>query len=126
MKSFKDLSKLTSVIRENFDNLAESILTNTHSKFVVKEIQGGRNKDKIHYQISLALPGYSKEAVSITAENSVLTVTALNSFGDPEVTEYFKFDSTFDVSLASARMNNGLLVIVIPKDPSGPRDIKIQ
>jgi len=96
-------------------------------------------EDEINYTIELALPGFSKEEVSIKFEEEVLTVTAghqpkedvkgpkytWNEFGFKSKYERsFQLPETVDADNITAAFQNGILKISLPKKEVQPSKVK--
>jgi len=88
------------------------------------------SEDDNKYTIELALPGFSKEEVSIKFEEEVLTVTAgrqpkedvkgpkytWNEFGFKSKYERsFQLPETVNADQISAAFENGILLVTLPK-----------
>ena len=97
------------------------------------------SEDENKYNIELALPGFSKEEVSIKFEEEVLTVTAghqpkedvkgpkytWNEFGFKSKYERsFQLPETVDADNISAAFENGILLIALPKKEVQPSAVK--
>lgn len=97
------------------------------------------SEDENKYSIELALPGFSKEEVSIKFEEEVLTVTAghqpkedvkgpkytWNEFGFKSKYERsFQLPETVDADNISASFENGILNISLPKKEVQPSAVK--
>lgn len=97
------------------------------------------SEDENKYNIELALPGFSKEEVSIKFEEEVLTVTAgrqpkedvkgpkytWNEFGFKSKYERsFQLPETVDADTISAAFANGILNISLPKKEVQPSAVK--
>ena len=97
------------------------------------------SEDENKYNIELALPGFSKEEVSIKFEEEVLTVTAgrqpkedvkgpkytWNEFGFKSKYERsFQLPETVDADTISAAFMNGILNISLPKKEVQPSAVK--
>ena len=97
------------------------------------------SEDDNKYTIELALPGFSKEEVSIKFEEEVLTVTAgrqpkedvkgpkytWNEFGFKSKYERsFQLPETIDADNISAAFENGILRIALPKKEVQPSAVK--
>jgi HSP20 family protein len=97
------------------------------------------SEDENKYNIELALPGFSKEEVSIKFEEEVLTVTAghqpkedvkgpkytWNEFGFKSKYERsFQLPETVDADNISAAFVNGILNISLPKKEVQPSAVK--
>jgi HSP20 family protein len=96
-------------------------------------------EDENKYSIELALPGFSKEEVSIKFEEEVLTVTAgrqpkedvkgpkytWNEFGFKSKYERsFQLPETVDADNITATFENGILLIALPKKEAQPSAVK--
>jgi HSP20 family protein len=96
-------------------------------------------EDENNYTIELALPGFSKEEVSIKFEEEVLTVTAghqpkedvkgpkytWNEFGFKSKYERsFQLPETVDADNITAAFENGILLIALPKKEAKPSAVK--
>ena len=97
------------------------------------------SEDDNKYTIELALPGFSKEEISIKFEEEVLTVTAgrhpkedvkgpkytWNEFGFKSRYERsFQLPETIDADSISAAFENGILKISLPKKEVQPSAVK--
>ena len=97
------------------------------------------SEDENKYSIELALPGFSKEEVSIKFEEEILTVTAgrqpkedvkgpkytWNEFGFKSKYERsFQLPETIDADNISATFENGILNISLPKKEVQPSAVK--
>lgn len=97
------------------------------------------SEDENKYTIELALPGFSKEEISIKFEEEVLTVTAgrqpkedvkgpkytWNEFGFKSKYERsFQLPETIDADSISAAFENGILKISLPKKEAQPSAVK--
>ncbi len=97
------------------------------------------SEDENKYNIELALPGFSKEEVSIKFEEEVLTVTAghqpkedvkgpkytWNEFGFKSKYERsFQLPETVDADNITAAFENGILNISLPKKEVQPSAVK--
>ncbi len=87
-------------------------------------------EDEKNYSLELALPGFSKEEITIKFEEDVLTVTAghqpkedekgpkytWNEFGYKSKYERsFQLPETLDADNIGAKFDNGILLITLPK-----------
>jgi HSP20 family protein len=93
------------------------------------------------YMLSVALPGVSKTDVSIKVEKDMLILSRNAEVDNAEVNynrrefDYsnfnrsFKLPHTVNVSKISAKMDNGILWLILPKKEEaidkGPKEIKI-
>jgi HSP20 family protein len=91
------------------------------------------------YTIELALPGFSKDEISISFEDEILTVTAgrqpkedvkgpkytWNEFGYKSKYERsFQLPETVDADNISAAFENGILHVTLPKKEVQPSAVK--
>jgi HSP20 family protein len=96
-------------------------------------------EDEKNYTIELALPGFSKDEISISFEEEVLTVTAgrqpkedvkgpkytWNEFGFKSKYERsFQLPETVDAESISAAFENGILLVTLPKKAVQPSAVK--
>jgi len=95
--------------------------------------------DEKDYTIELALPGFSKEEITISFENEILTVTAAhqpkedekgpkytwNEFGYKSKYERsFQLPETVDADAIGAAFENGILLVSLPKKETQPATVK--
>ncbi len=96
-------------------------------------------EDEKSYTIELALPGFSKDEISISFEEEVLTVTAgrqpkedvkgpkytWNEFGYKSKYERsFQLPETVDSEAIGANFENGILLVTLPKKEVQPKAVK--
>ncbi len=96
-------------------------------------------EDEKNYTIELALPGFTKDEISISFEEEVLTVTAgrqpkeevkgpkytWNEFGYKSKYERsFQLPETVDADQISAKFENGILNVILPKKEVQPAAVK--
>lgn len=103
------LQNLSNLLRD-FDTLALSAVTS-------RALSGHPTYDKESksYAYEVALPGYTKEEVSIQIEDSILTITA-----DSKTRGKASLDLTLDEideSRVSAKLEHGILKIALPQTP---------
>ena len=84
------------------------------------------------FEISYALPGYTKKQISLSLENSQLTVSVVSedsdegeAFGQGSFTHGLDLPATCNGSGISAKLNSGILKIVVPKVEK-PKAIQIK
>ena len=92
-------------------------------------------EDEKNYTIELALPGFSKDEISISFEDELLTVTAghqpkeevkgpkytWNEFGYKSKYERsFQLPETVDANNIAAAFENGILLVTLPKKEVQP------
>ena len=97
-----------------------------------------REDDK-NYAIELALPGFTKDEISISFEDEVLTITAghqpkeevkgpkytWNEFGYKSKYERsFQLPETVNADNISASFENGILLVTLPKKEVQPATVK--
>ena len=85
------------------------------------------NEADSDYIISLEMPGVSKENVEVTLEGDTLTIAGertdkLEDKGllrreirEEKFSRSFKLDSTIDREKVKAKMDNGILIVTLPK-----------
>ncbi|MEI6060937.1 MAG: Hsp20/alpha crystallin family protein [Bacteroidota bacterium] len=96
-------------------------------------------EDENNYAIELALPGFSKEEISISFEDEILTITAghqpkedvsgpkytWNEFGFKSKYERsFQLPETVNSESISAAFENGILLVSLPKKEAQPATVK--
>ncbi len=96
-------------------------------------------EDEKNYTIELALPGFTKDEISISFEEEVLTVTAgrqpkeevkgpkytWNEFGYKSKYERsFQLPETVDADQINAKFENGILNVILPKKEVQPAAVK--
>jgi HSP20 family protein len=96
-------------------------------------------EDEKNYAIELALPGFSKDEISISFEDEVLTITAgrqpkedvkgpkytWNEFGYKSKFERsFQLPETVNANNISASFENGILLVTLPKKEVQPATVK--
>jgi HSP20 family protein len=89
--------------------------------------------------VFMDMPGVAKNNINVKLENSILTIDGAIDMGtytdlEPVYTEYnignytrqFELSNTIDQSKIEAKMENGVLSLVLPKVPEAqPRTIQI-
>jgi HSP20 family protein len=96
-------------------------------------------EDEKNYAIELALPGFTKDEISISFEDEVLTITAgrqpkedvkgpkypWNEFGYKSKYERsFQLPETVNADSISASFENGILLVTLPKKEVQPATVK--
>ena len=96
-------------------------------------------EDEKNYAIELALPGFTKDEISISFEDEVLTITAgrqpkedvkgpkytWNEFGYKSKYERsFQLPETVNADNSSASFENGILLVTLPKKEVQPATVK--
>ena len=96
-------------------------------------------EDDRNYTIELALPGFSKEEISISFEDEVLTVAAgrqtKEDIQEPKYTwnefayknkyeRLFQLPETVDADHIGAAFENGILLVSLPKKEAKPSAVK--
>lgn len=114
-----------------FDNMEKEFLTNFKSgemQFRTDIIDQGGS-----FQLRAELPGFSKEEITISAENELLTITAQHKEESEEKKENYirrerrtgTYSRQFDVSSIEAKeitanYENGVLLLNLPKKTAAP------
>jgi len=95
---------------------------------------------KDSFEMEFALPGLDKKDISLKIENDILSISSdkenksedaftIREFDYSNFERSFKLPDTVDFTKISAKMNEGILLISIPKKDEaidrGPRDINI-
>ena len=81
-------------------------------------------EDKL--QLSYDVPGVTLDNLEILSEDRLLTVKATRKDFDETVTYHYSLSSKYDGSLATASLQNGVLVLDVPqREESKSRKIKI-
>lgn len=101
-----------------------------HNAEVTYKPAANVREDEKNYMLELALPGFSKEEININFEDEVLTITAgrqpkedekdpkytWNEFGYKSRYERsFQLPETVNADEISARFENGILLVTLPK-----------
>jgi len=91
------------------------------------------HEDKEHYYVKAELPGFSREQIDLELENGVLTLSAHTKDGEGEnareysVSRSLSVPEDADAAKISARHENGVLTITLPKqEERKPRRIAIK
>ena len=96
----------------------------TATELTYKPAANVREDDK-NYSLELALPGFSKEEITIKFEEDVLTVTAGHQPKDKSKYERsFQLPETLDADNIGAKFENGILMITLPKKEVQPTAVK--
>lgn len=114
----------------------ESRTPNEHGSFVAPEVNIFETKDG--YVLQAEMPGVSKEGLEITLEGNELTITGNRSvealpgealFRESHEVAYrrvFELDPAIDTAKVSARMDQGVLTLTLPKSERvKPRKINV-
>lgn len=122
-----------------FDQLLTNSLNETNSSYPHINIM--ENDDK--FQIELALPGYSKEQISMNYLKNILTIKSnveentseekrylTREFGLQNFSKQFIIPRMLDAENIRAEFSNGILLITIPKKEEAkvkePIEVQIQ
>ncbi len=100
------------------------------------EINGGEsefrestnfNEESNQYELSIEVPGISKEKIKVKANNEFLFVTVDNRKTEEEkpYEKRFSFRQVVDLGKIKAKYNNGLLYIEVPLKESEKQDIPV-
>jgi HSP20 family protein len=110
----------------------------SETELTYKPAANVREDDK-NYAIELALPGFTKDEISISFEDEVLTITAgrqpkedvkgpkytWNEFGYKSKYERsFQLPETVNADNISASFENGILLVTLPKKEVQPATVK--
>jgi len=132
------------VKRSLTDNLLERFLSDepvmdfSHNEFPKANVVEGKDK----FKIELLTPGFEKENIEIKLQEDILTLKGeaehtiqdgekyfSREFGSCNFIRRFKLPESVNYSMITAEMNNGKLIINLPKKEDsiahGPIEIKI-
>jgi HSP20 family protein len=109
---------------------------NRGHEYIAPEVNIYESKDG--YVLEAEMPGVSKEGLEITLEGNEITITGHRQVdqlkADPLLAEcrradyrrVFELDPAIDTSKVSARMDQGILTLTLPKSERvKPRNIKV-
>jgi HSP20 family protein len=131
-----------------FDGAQQNDFENTLNRFFGRQGEGFApyavdvREDEDHLYVEAELPGYKKDQVDITLENSTLTISAdrkserkengkngellLNERRHTRFLRSFTLPPTVDGSTVDAKLNDGLLTVTLNKrQESKPRKIAV-
>ena len=90
-------------------------------------------KNETNSELILPLPGFTKDVMSITCQNNILTISCDTPAKDNKYqytfTKKIKVSEKYDTDKISADMSDGILKITIPlleKEITKPKTIKIK
>ena len=85
------------------------------------------NEESNQYELSIEVPGISKEKIKVKANNEFLFVTVDNRKTEEEkpYERRFSFRQVVDLGKIKAKYNNGLLYIEVPLKESEKQDIPV-
>jgi HSP20 family molecular chaperone IbpA len=125
-------TKPSSTPRKDAQEAAKNIFGKLESQYLgnsFKAVSDGFEKtDEGDYQLYFRLAGYEKDEVGIKLKNDKMTITARDDgdyVGKQNVVKQFTVPDWVDVENISAKMNNGMLQITLPKDSGGGEELKI-
>jgi HSP20 family molecular chaperone IbpA len=95
--------------RRNLSELNSDIFLRDFGRYRLRE----KKTDK-EISITIEVPGYSEEDISVEIDNSLLYI----SIGSEESKRWYEVPSGYNGKEATASVTNGLLVIVIPAGSS--------
>jgi HSP20 family molecular chaperone IbpA len=112
--------------REQFPNKLEETNQNQFSDFRVSEMEDS-------YEVKYLLPGFDKNNVTVTLEDSEIRVKASIdetkddvSFGSKDYSRVLKIPESCEQAKIKAKLDNGILSVVLPKRKAvKPIEIKI-
>jgi len=122
-----------------FDHFLSDSLNESNSFYPSTNIL----EDKDKFQIELALPGFSKEQISMNYQKNVLTIKSnieekdadeknfvTREFGSGSFSKQFVIPPVLDAENISAEFSNGVLVVSVPKKDEAkekkPIEVQIQ
>lgn len=90
--------------------------------------------DESEYQMEIELPGYSKDQVEVTIENGILKIATeeksnkgeflVKEFPEGKRRRVFILSKDINQDKISARLSNGILKIILPKNNGSLSEIK--
>ena len=85
------------------------------------------NEELNQYELSIEVPGISKDKIKVKANNEFLYVTVDNkkTEEDKPYERRFSFRQVVDLTKIKAKYNNGLLTIEVPLKESEKQDIPV-
>lgn len=86
------------------------------------------NADDKHWTIEMPMPGMSKDNLKVDIEDNMLTIQATSTIKSKAVRNIKKswyIDENIDVSGISAKLENGLLFVTLPKIKPTKKSIAI-
>ena len=108
----------------------------TNSNYVVPEVNIFETKDG--YVLEAEMPGVNKEGLEITLEGNEITITGRRNHGgtpgnilfresrEADYRRVFELDPAIDTAKVSARMDQGVLTLTLPKSERvKPRKITV-
>jgi HSP20 family protein len=112
--------------REQFPNKLEETTQEQFSDFRVSEMEDS-------YEVKYLLPGFDKNNVTVTLEDSEIRVKASIdetkddlSFGSKDYSRVLKIPESCEPAKIKAKLDNGILSVVLPKRKAvKPIEIKI-
>ena len=112
--------------REQFPNRLEETTQEQFSDFRVSEMEDS-------YEVKYLLPGFDKNNVTVTLEDSEIRVKASIdetkddlSFGSKDYSRVLKIPESCEQAKIKAKLDNGILSVVLPKRKAvKPIEIKI-
>lgn len=110
-------------------NKSETMATrdreDAQNRYLTPEVDIRESKDR--YVLEAEMPGVSKESLELTLEGNVLTITGRRNHEVPkgnvlyreshpyDFRRVFELDPAIDATKISARVDQGILVITLPK-----------
>jgi HSP20 family molecular chaperone IbpA len=83
------------------------------------------NEEDKYWELSLELPGYSNKDIDVSVEDNVLIVRARNEkFG--ETTKTLELWQGIHMEGISGKMENGILVVKLPKEEKKRNTIRVE
>ena len=86
------------------------------------------NTDDKQWNIEMPLPGISKDNLKVDVENNMLTIQATSTIKSKAVRNVKKswyLDENIDISNITAKLDNGLLIITLPKNKPTKKSVAI-
>lgn len=122
----KEMRRLTPIFNGLTDFIFDEVFKRQEfSEFVF--FKSREESDKTVYEIPL--PGYTKEDLEVEVDQNVLTIKTSDSMKETAWKSKFKYQKALensDVDNIQTKLENGLLIVNIPKLRGSKSKIKIQ
>jgi len=134
----KLINESTNLLRHSFfDDISNHRLENISSKYksmfsdMADSVSGKIRSylDDEHYVFDFAVPGFSKDDVEVTVDEKsyLLQVKGSKSLNDKHtfINSSITLESDSDIEKISCHLENGLLIVKVPKIKDKPKSTKV-
>ncbi|MCK9442438.1 MAG: Hsp20/alpha crystallin family protein, partial [Methanothrix sp.] len=88
-------------------------------------------KNEKEFTLTISLPGFKKEEIQISTDNSILKINAKRTkkigWLQEEYNQSYNLENNIDIEKITAKLEDGILNITLPlKEQPKPNTIKIQ